>query len=163
MPSEYRAALPNQGALFVDVRVEQIVADLLESLRAALARQHHRIRSSHSIRYINQLMTGDRPMPVSFLVSALMAAERLGGRELVRRILEALARPFGLTVVPRVDRPTTDARTEEQQASRAACRALITFADVTSDHVITDSERHALASAVIAAQQELSDLVEVTR
>lgn len=113
MTSHYSAELTSKGAIPVgsaDPRIEVAIASALAGIKERLWFKPHAIRTFHSERYVRQQIAGEKPMALTFFLTLLAAVEKLGdreeqgaGREWVRRILDALAKPFGLEVVPRRD------------------------------------------------------------
>jgi hypothetical protein len=150
---------------------EDVVAAALAPLRDAFHRKPksaHRI-TEHSERYNRQLLDGTRAISLLTFVRFLFASYRpdspaeCDSREFIRRILDAIARPFGLTVVPAENRPVSDVKTEVVEANDACARAFVAVHDATADGRMDDNDRNEVRRRVINAQRELNDLVAVGR
>jgi len=136
MSSNYSAELTTKGSVLIaDPRIGAALDRALSALKERLWFKTGAINTFHSQRYVRMQIAGERPITLAFFLSLLAAVERLGdreeqgrGREWVCRILDALARPFGLKVVPR-DEPTTP-KEEVAQALSSAHRELDNLSEI---------------------------------
>jgi vacuolar-type H+-ATPase subunit F/Vma7 len=145
---------------------DDCVTATLAAIRRRLFYRHGALRTHHSERYVRQILAGERAMSLPFFVNALRAVEKIGngqGREWVRQILQTLAEPFGLSVVPLSEGPTKDIHTEVAEANRAVHKLFVTVADAIEDNVITPEERAAIQRDIAKAKAEIEDVERAVR
>lgn len=158
--SNYRLAIADSFDM------DSIALNALALLRESFDRApKSAVRASglpHSDRYMRMLLTGEKPIAMHIFVRLLNVVRERGdrkgvgcGRERVRRILAALAAPFGLDVVNRADRPTKDPKTEALEAAAAVGDV---FQKLHANAPEADIE-----GAVVRATDELQDVAKAVR
>jgi hypothetical protein len=163
----------NQSAYAISATLptDGTISSLLSGIDDAIGRgNRHLLRLNHSARYVGQMLTGEKPLPLSVFVNALTFIYARGerqnigvGKERVRRILQTIARPFGLDVVPTSDTPTKDIRAEVIEAAGACGRTFDAVHRAIADDTITPEERAEIEADVQNAKAQLDDVLKVLR
>jgi hypothetical protein len=144
---------------------EQIIAEALSILRGAKSiyrrpkSVNRALNADHSDGYIQQLLSGVRPLSLDRFIRLLFIVER----ETVRRIFQVIVRPFGLDVVPSGDRPTKDVKSEIIEAAGACGRAFAAVDRAVADGIVTAEERSELEAELQNAKVQLDDVLKVLR
>src|SRR5688572_365192 len=118
--SRFRVSMPF-GSIPTD-KAAEVVTAALRILRGA--KQLHRrpqkvariLDAQHTPDYVTDMLAERRSLPFSGWVRLLFALDT----ETVRRVLQVVASPFGLNVVPVADATVKDLRSEVMEAA-AAC------------------------------------------
>lgn len=115
--------------------------------------------------YVREMFSGRKRMTLTVFVGALQKIERLGdreqkgrGREWVASILDALARPFGLAVVPIETRDVGEPQKEINEANAEIHRAMAVVADILPGGV-TDAECRIATARLTKAKSEIGDVI----
>lgn len=132
-----------------------VVHDAYSGRPATVARV---LDTDHTDVYNNQLLNGDRPIPLHLFIRLLLALPI----ETARQSLQAIGNALGLDVVLRSDARVADVKSEAVEASAACGIAFATVHSAIKDGAVTDEEKVQIAGAVREAQRQLDDLTRVT-
>lgn len=150
-----------------------------DALHLAIARLAERIRGhvtpvAESIgicsAYAREMLIGRKRMTLELFIAGLRKIERLGdreekgrGREWVAAILNALAAPFGLRVVPATpaeERAVGEVEKEVREANTEVHRAFAEVDEVLADHRLTDAKFQRASARLSRAKSEIDDVAQ---
>lgn len=137
-------------------RIERVCRIVGVELADAFDRRPDRLPDHPSADMFRRYFRCDNPLTVAMLLRLLFIVEKLdGGRELVRRILEALATPFDFEVVPHRNVEKLGVPEKEQRDVMVESARLATLIeDAIADNGKIDSDE---APPIVAAAVKLED------